>query len=319
MTHHSAPRVVAVVVAYEREQLLREALAALVASELPLSAVVVVDNASTDATGSVARDAGDLIDLVTLERNTGGAGGFAAGMAWALEHHDPEWLWLMDDDTIPTPTAATELVRGATEAGAVVAGSRVVWTDGSDHPMNTPRRKLFASRGESRAAESAGGFPIRSTSFVSMLVRADAARAVGLPIADFFIWNDDFEYSTRLLRSARGVFLPRSVVVHKTRVLGSTDVDPGPRFYYEVRNKVWMLRRSRSLRVWEKLLYGASSALRWLRTVRRSADRSVVADAGRRGWRDGWRTSPRPSAEVLAGLPVEAAVERIESSARGPR
>ena len=185
--------------------------------------------------------------------------------------------------------------------------------------MNTPRRRPFASRKEQALAASAGGFVIRSTSFVSMLARADAVRAAGLPLADFFIWNDDFEYSTRLLRHARGVFVPSSVVVHKTRVLGSTDADPGDRFYYEVRNKLWMFRGSKSLSVGEKVLYGASTLRRWVRTVRRSSDRPVVAQAFRRGWRDGWRTTPRSTTAVLAGLEGALEVESVERAALWPR
>jgi rhamnopyranosyl-N-acetylglucosaminyl-diphospho-decaprenol beta-1,3/1,4-galactofuranosyltransferase len=295
-------RVVAVVVAYNRRDLLAEVLAALAAQEAPLARVVVVDNASTDGSSDVARAAGDLVDLVELPRNTGGAGGFAAGMAVALADHRPDWLWLMDDDTVPEPGALRELLVATDGTDSVVAGSRVEWLDGTEHPMNTPRPKPFAPRAERLAAGRRGVVPIRSTSFVSMLVRADVARAIGLPIADYFIWNDDFEYSTRALRGRRGVHVPASVVVHKTRVLGSTDADPGARFYYEVRNKLWMFRRSRSLAPLEKVLYGGSSALRWVRTVLRSTDRAVLADGWRRGWRDGIRYRPRPNADALAGL-----------------
>lgn len=303
MSHTPASaRVVAVVVAYNRRDLLAEVLAALAAQESPLERVVVVDNASTDASADVARAAGDLVDLVELPRNTGGAGGFAAGMAVALADHRPDWIWLMDDDTVPEPAALRELLAGVSGTDAVVAGSRVEWFDGTEHPMNTPRPKPFAARRERRTAAERGVVPIRSTSFVSMLVRADVVREIGLPIADYFIWNDDFEYSTRALRGRRGVHVPASVVVHKTRVLGSTDADPGARFYYEVRNKLWMFRRSRSLAGWEKLLYGGSSVLRWVRTFARSADRSVLADGWRRGWHDGTRYRPRPNADALAGL-----------------
>ena len=69
-------------------------------------------------------------------------------------------------------------------------------------------------------------------------------RERGLPVADYFLWNDDFEYSTRLIRGNVGLYCPDSVVVHKTKVFGSTDADPGERFFYEVRNKVWMFTRS---------------------------------------------------------------------------
>ena len=295
-------RVVAVVVAYNRRDLLAEVLAALAVQESRVARVVVVDNASTDGSADVARAAGESVDLVELPRNTGGAGGFAAGMAVALADHGPDWLWLMDDDTVPGPGALRELLAAAADTDSVVAGSRVEWFDGTEHPMNTPRAKPFATRGEREAAARRGVVPVRSTSFVSMLVRADVVREIGLPIADYFIWNDDFEYSTRALRGRRGVHVPASVVVHKTRVLGSTDADPGARFYYEVRNKLWMFRRSHSLAPWEKVLYGGSSAVRWMRTVLRSSDRAVLADGWRRGWRDGIRYRPRPNVAALAGL-----------------
>ncbi|WP_084079567.1 glycosyltransferase [Demequina sp. NBRC 110057] len=305
--HSQEARVVAVVVSYNRRDLLLEALDALAAQTLPLAGVVVVDNASTDGSAEAARGAHAEADVVTLTTNIGGAGGFAAGIQRALTEHRPEWIWLMDDDTIARPDAAQNLVAAATAAGAVVAGSRVVWTDGSDHPMNTPRRRPCDSRERRGAAASVGAMSVRSSSFVSMLVDADAARAEAPPVPDYFIWNDDFEYSTRLLRHRLGIFVPASVVVHKTAKLGSTDVDPGPRFYYEVRNKVWMWRLSTSLSPAEKVVYGASSAVRWARTFARSQQRGVLADGLRRGWRDGWRERPRPADPVLAdaGLPGE--------------
>ena len=309
------PRVVAVVVAYNRRDLLLEVLGALARQDTMLERIVVVDNASTDDSAAVAAAAGPLIDLHVLERNTGGAGGFAAGLAIALERHAPDWVWMMDDDTIPTASALSELLAAVSGTDTVVAGSRVIWTDGTDHPMNTPRQKPFVSRAEREAAARRGLLAVRSSSFVSMLARADVVRSEGLPLADYFIWNDDFEYSTRLLRGRRGVFVPGSVVVHKTRVLASTDIDPGPRFYYEVRNKLWMQRASRSLNPGEKLIYGASTLRRWARTFIRSPDRAVLRDGLARGLADGLRTRPRPNAVSLAGLgAVTDAVRAVEGA-----
>ena len=309
------PRVVAVVVAYNRRDLLVEVLDALARQDTPLAKIVVIDNASTDDSAEVAAAAGPLVDLEVLGRNTGGAGGFAAGLAVALERHSPGWVWMMDDDTIPIASALTELLAAVSGTDAVVAGSRVIWTDGTDHPMNTPREKPFVSRAERRAATDRGLLAVRSSSFVSMLVRADIVRAEGLPLADYFIWNDDFEYSTRLLRGRRGVFVPGSVVVHKTKALAATDVDPGPRFYYEVRNKLWMQRVSRSLNPGEKLVYGASTLRRWLRTFIRSADRAVLREGLSRGLADGLRTRPRPNVVSLAGLgAVTDAVRAVEGT-----
>jgi len=314
----SPARVVAVVVAYNRRDLLSEVLDALAAQQVPVARIVVVDNASTDGSAEVARAAGELVDLVELPRNTGGAGGFAAGMAVALADHDPDWIWLMDDDTVPTPSALRALLDAVSGTDVAVAGSRVEWFDGSEHPMNTPRSKPFAGAGERREAASGGAMPIRSTSFVSMLVRADVVRDVGLPIADYFIWNDDFEYSARLLRRGTGLHVPASVVEHRTKTFGATDADPGARFYYEVRNKLWMLLWSRALSPAERVLYLGASLRRWVRTFLRSSDRGTLREAGARGLRDGLTTRPRSTEAVLAGLgPVSEDVAVVDASARG--
>ncbi len=299
-------RVVAVVVTWNRRDLLQESLAALEDQSLPPSRVVVVDNASTDGTAELLSSSyadRDRYDVVSLTANTGGAGGFTAGIERALTH-DPDLVWLLDDDTVPTPTAAEELVRawrsyrGSGSRPALLA-SKVVWTDGRDHPMNTPRPKPGASRAERLAADAVGCVPIRSASFVSVMCDVAVVRRRGLPVADYFLWNDDFEYSTRLIRDNAGLYCPASVVVHKTKVFGSTDADPGERFFYEVRNKVWMFARSRSLAPREKALYGAATARRWVRTFRASDDRATLRRGLRGGLAAGLRHAPRANAVVL--------------------
>lgn len=301
----SPARVVAVVVTWNRLALLQESLAAVHGQTHPPAAIVVVDNDSTDGTRELLDSAYAVelgLDVVHLRENTGGAGGFAVGMERALGHH-PDLVWLLDDDTVPTPTAAEELVRAWEDHPGprpAVLASRVVWTDGRDHPMNTPRPRPGATAAETAAAQQVGAVPIRSASFVSLMCDADRVRERGLPVADYFLWNDDFEYSTRLVRGGTGLYCPASVVVHKTRVFGSTDADPGERFFYEVRNKVWMFSRSRSLSVPEKALYGAATARRWARTFAKSSDRSVLRRALARGLGAGLRR-PRPNAAVLAG------------------
>ncbi|WP_235534449.1 glycosyltransferase [Oerskovia sp. Root22] len=313
--------VVAVVVAYNRRDLLRDALDALAAQTYPLTQVLVVDNRSEDDSAVVAIEHPVGATVLELNRNTGGAGGFAAGIAHALAEFDPQCVWLMDDDTIPTPTALEELLRARESYPEPVAllGSRVVWHDGRDHPMNTPRRRPGATREEIADSSGVGAVPVRSSSFVSMLVDSRAIRYHGLPIADYFIWNDDFEYSCRLLRRGIGLYVPNSVVEHRTKVFGATDADPGERFYYEVRNKLWMLTRSSALSPEERVLYTGASLRRWARTFAGSSRRDVLRSAAVRGLRDGLLRSPLPTAKALqgAGVPQDEILE-IEAGGTGP-
>ncbi len=306
MRDSGSQQVVAVVVAYNRRELLGECLDALVAQSRPVDAIVVVDNASNDGSDQMVSHRFPQIDLVSLTRNTGGAGGFAFGMDRALSAHGADLVWIMDDDTVPEATALEELLRvRAARPDLAVQASRAIWTDGSDHPMNTPKVRIRAPRASIEAAAQHQAIPIRSASFVSLLMTAEAIRAEGLPVADYFLWNDDFEYTARLLRKAEGWFCRSSVVVHKTRILGSSDADPGERFYFEVRNKLWLFRFSPAFAGWERVLYIAATARRWVRTWARSSDRATLRAAGARGWREGWRSRPRPNDLVLGdAIPV---------------
>ena len=306
-----APTVTAAVVTYNRRDLLLESLNAVLAQTRAPEKVIAVDNASEDGTAAAVRAAFPAVHLAELKRNSGGAGGFAAGMALALAD-GADLIWLMDDDTVPEPGALSALLAARdrmlaqTGRSPALVASQVLWTDGREHPMNTPRRKPFAARAERLAAAAVGCVPVRSASFVSILVDAAEARRRGLPRAAYFLWNDDFEFTTRLLRGNTGLLCPASVVVHKTQTFGSTDTDPGERFFYEVRNKIWMFRDRAPLAPLERLAYGGSTLRRWARTFARSHDRRTLRTSLFRGISAGVRTTPRPTPEVLAdaGLPV---------------
>jgi GT2 family glycosyltransferase len=306
-------RLVTVVVTYNRRELLLEALAAVHRQSRAPTAIIVVDNACTDGTAAAVHARFPAVHVTQLPRNYGGAGGFAYGMALALADA-ADLIWLMDDDTVPEPGALQALLaargRHPGRVPALVA-SRVLWTDGRVHPMNAPRARPFATRAERRRAAAAGCVPIRSASFVSILVGAEECRRAGLPQADYFLWNDDFEFTARLLRRDVGLLCPDSVVVHKTRAFGSTTVDPGDRFFYEVRNKIWTLRAG-SLGPAERVLYGGATLRRWARTLAASHDRGGLGLALARGIAAGVRTRPRPNEQVLpAAGTVPLAPSRI--------
>ena len=310
------PRVVAVVVTWNRRDLLRESLGAIGRqTHLPVR-VVVVDNASTDGTSQMLRADHEDLELVHLESNTGGAGGFAVGIERALAF-EPDLVWLLDDDTVPEPGAAAALVdawqsyEDGTGLRPSVVASQVVWTDGRLHPMNTSRTKPGVSRAELRAAAGVACTPIRSASFVSIICDASTVGERGLPIADYFLWNDDFEYTTRLTRGRVGLQCPGSVVVHKTKAFGATDVDPGQRFFYEVRNKTWLFARSSGLSLPEKVLYGGSTLRRWTRTFAQSEDRGTLARGFAKGLWAGLSHPPRSNAAVLEAAGWKAPDDRV--------
>lgn len=211
--------VAAVVVTYNRRDLLEQCLRAIEHQTHRPDLIVVIDNASSDATADfLAERTWEITHRVhTLKRNYGGAMGFAVGMAAALAA-GAESVWLMDDDAIPTPSALEYLLEDskvASEGGRrpAFACSMVVWTDGSVARMNIPRANAIWN--ETGAHLGRPVVDVDSASFVSVLIPAEHIRAVGLPHVGYFKWYDDTEYTLRL----RGIYGPgicsmNSVVKH---------------------------------------------------------------------------------------------------------
>ncbi|MFL5909269.1 MAG: glycosyltransferase family 2 protein [Gaiellaceae bacterium] len=294
-------RVCAVVVTHNRREMLRKCLWALAGQTAPPARVMVVDNASSDGTAEMVAAEFPEIDLVRLESNAGGAGGFHEGMKRASGF---DWVWLMDDDTIPSPDALSELLRAGSDVDALLLASKAVWTDGRLHPMNAvgPDRRSF-SRLASAAAHRL--LPIRSATFVSLLVHRDAISRYGLPHAHYFIWSDDIEYTARVTRRDPGYLVPSSVVVHATKTAYTAASSTGDRFYYHVRNTLYMLR-SRSWALDEKLglVYAlVTSTAEFLRTNRFDAKSRGVVLAG---LRDGVRQGMSPASSSSPGVPNSA-------------
>lgn len=248
-------RVAAVVVTYNRRELLEQTLDALEGQTRRPDHVVVIDNASTDATADFLASRTFAIETTVkrLPENTGGAGGFSAGtdVAYGLGF---DGVWLMDDDTVPQPESLDTLVAGHERAAEMLgfmpsfSCSLVLWKDGSLCEMNTPEPTWdFA-----RPYAMGGDFVlVKSCSFVSALVTREAIRAVGLPSANFFIWYDDAEYTQRLAKFRPGVFIPESKVNHllpQNRGVNFGDVNDGNvwKFEYGVRNQVATARKFRS-------------------------------------------------------------------------
>ena len=289
----TASRVCAIVVTYNRREMLRRCLSALAAQEHPVERTLVVDNASTDGTADIVRAEFPDVELMSLPRNVGGAGGFERGLSWA-HSRGYEWLWLMDDDTLTLPSTLGALLDGARRAPGgepLIVCSEARWKDERLHPMNIPLPR-WRDRGHLAEAAGSGLLSIRYATFVSLAVRREAIDRFGLPLADYFIWGDDVEFTARVLRDDPGYLVPESRVYHWTPEPhggASPDTD---RFYYHARNSLLLLRGS-SFSWVERLDYG--------RYYLRSIWGYLCANRGDwrrlrimlRGLRDGLRGRPR--------------------------
>ena len=235
-------RTFAVIVTYNRLELLKECVAAVVAQSRRPDKIVIVDNCSTDNTAQYLATlcADPLFCVETLSENTGGAGGFSRGLKKAVLM-GADFTWLMDDDTIPERNSLERLLKAqAATPNVGYVCSKVLWTDGTPHLMNRPA--LIGD--ETTAGESV---PCATASFVSILVSTEAVLKVGLPIKEFFIWCDDLEYTLRIHRAGFAtLYAPDAVAHHKTTTnyyphITSAPLSMARRYYYQMRNSLYIM------------------------------------------------------------------------------
>ncbi len=242
MTKAFNKKILAVVVTYNRKELLTECVEALLHQECSFLDVLIVDNASTDGTY-------DFIEPLLKNKrviyentgsNLGGAGGFNFGMKMATKL-GYDYIWMMDDDTIVKKDSLTKLL----EADEYLKGnygflsSTPLWTDGNICRMN--KQKIKKGQKDTKYPK------ISFASFVAFFIKTEVVREVGLPIKEFFIWADDMEYSYRIQKKYDCYLVTDSEVVHKTtNNIGSNiakDDERIERYKYAFRNEAYISKK----------------------------------------------------------------------------
>src|SRR4028119_2142102 len=100
-------KIIAVIVTYNRLALLKKCIAGVQQQSRRPDGILVINNSSTD--GTVEWLATQEVTVVT-QPNLGGAAGFSTGIKEAYKR-GADWIWLMDDDTIPTSSALEKLTN----------------------------------------------------------------------------------------------------------------------------------------------------------------------------------------------------------------
>lgn len=267
------PRLAALVVTYNRLDQLKLTVARfLEAAPDVLEMLMVVDNASTDGTGDwLAAQHDPRLRVLRLDRNTGGAGGFSAGMVALQETCDPDWMLLTDDDGRPDP-GALEVFHTLDLTGWDALAAAVYFPSGEICEMNRPSRNPFwagrtfwrtARRGRSgfhlKSDEYAGDeiAPIDVTSFVGFFVRREGVAMAGVPDPGLFLYGDDGIYTLRLsAMGGRIGFAPQITFTHDMSTFAGQRGRFRPlwKVYYYHRNLLMLYRLAAGVWFWPVLL-----------------------------------------------------------------
>ena len=235
------PRVVIIILNWNGLKDTIECLESLKKITYPNYKVIVVDNASRGDDVQVLRERfGDYVHLIQNDENYGFAEGNNIGIRYALAHLAPDYLFLLNNDTVVAPDVLDELVRAAEDdPNTGIAGPKIYYYD-----INGRKDVIWSAGGKIRwwhpwVYDGIGcnddDLPryqaLRTVDWVSgaaMMVKRSTIGELGLLSSQYFFGTEDVEYCLQAhKRGFNVVYVPTARVWHK---VGKSRKSHGPRF-----------------------------------------------------------------------------------------
>ena len=246
-------RVCAMVMTWNRRELVRRCLRSLQAQTRPVDAVLIVNNGSTDGTREMLRREFPRYPVLDAPRNHGASWGYHQGIKWGYREGF-DWVWVIDDEGYAAPDCLERLLAHRRPNAVLVPLKRD--SNGFVYGIAAWRRRNV----DVTAEVVAQGRPVSGDflfDFTAPLIPREIVARAGLPNKQFFIWFDDYEYALRVRKAtgAEVVNIPDAIFYHdfgansrQVRFLGRLSMRsdlPAWKLYYGARNPLYTLLRTR--------------------------------------------------------------------------
>lgn len=238
--------IIAVVVTYNRRDLLQRVIESLRKQTVPLSSIIVVNNGSTDGTREWL-DRQEGMSVIHQE-NVGGSGGFYRGIQEAMKQ-DCDWIWCMDDDVFPTETCLVQLLLHADDSIGILCPRRMMdgkpfHSESKKVNLSNPFKNTYDYPLTAKEVDNNAVADMEGMAFEGPLIRRSVVEKIGLPNKDLFILYDDTDYSYRAILAGYRVVLVRDAILVKHNFASSSSKSEKEIAYnwklaYHIRNSAY--------------------------------------------------------------------------------
>lgn len=185
-------KVVALIITYNRVHKLRYTVRRLLQQKHKPGVIWIFNNASTDETRLFLDGLNDpCIKVWHHATNIGGAGGYYEGIQLAMQEQ-PDWVWCVEDDIVAPRDflfKALPLLRDYARQNTGFVFPKLIGVQNRRDVQRPQPQEVGAGNVLQRAV------------FAGCILNAKAITQCGLPIARYFIYFDDWEYTTRITRN----------------------------------------------------------------------------------------------------------------------
>jgi GT2 family glycosyltransferase len=263
------PRVVVVIVSWNRVDELSAALESFTAVAYPNYELVVVDNASQDATVATVRARFPHVTVLVNERNLGYTGGSNVGFRYALAH-GADYVLLLNQDVRVAPDLIERLVAVLeADPRIAIAGAKnrlmenPGYTWGRYGKLNWGPLLVYTVGRYEPDYDEPTPKDVEWVIGNGCMLRGAVLREVGLFDEELFHFNEDVEWCMRVHRANyRVVYVDDAELLHH----GSSSTDRGQQFvstsaYFLGRSAIVFARKYASAGQWLRLLINMALGL----------------------------------------------------------
>jgi GT2 family glycosyltransferase len=246
------PEVGIVVVNYNGLEYSRECLDSLLAIDYPNYKIIFIDNGSNDESGNkIEKLYQDRIIYLRLDKNLGVTGGNNAGIDYALKHHF-KYVMFLNNDTVVEKTFLHNMVRTSQSYGDVLVVPKIIcYYDRSrlDYYIG-PEIDWWTSQptGYQSYPRDAPDLNVKKeigvASTCCLLVPVNVIKAVGKMDEQYFMYQDDSDFTIRATRASYHIIYdPESVIYHKCNMSAKNKQNSYFEFYLQNRNVFYFYRK----------------------------------------------------------------------------
>lgn len=238
-----------IIVNYKKSSDTVECVHSLLQSSYPFNRIYIVDNDQDGLEIELCKIASnEKVLYFRSDKNLGFAGGVNKGIRESLKNR-PDYVLLINNDTIVSKDFLSELVLGADKNRADISTGKILYYDkkniiwGEGGWIDWKRGMGRFYRNDSVDIDGPG-FP-KEVEFISgclMLIKSNVFDAIGFFDECYFMYCEDIDFCLRAKKLGLKLFcFPGSEIWHKVgiRKIGKSSAF----FYYFVRNSIFIIKK----------------------------------------------------------------------------